>query len=176
VEIVSLQFNKGSDGQLSPSHGSLSHDVVVPSSATHDYEVEGDGDIRKFTIRYEIQIPPDTEFQVARRIIGFKGMNMKRIFKLTSSKLRLRGKGSGYLEGFAREEADEALHLCISSCDGAKYRMTCVLVEELLNKIYREFDLWLALHSRSPQRLQVKSKELFISSRGLCVEAASPRL
>lgn len=33
----------------------------------------------KFTCRYEIQIENDKEFQVARKIIGNKGYNMKRI-------------------------------------------------------------------------------------------------
>jgi hypothetical protein len=63
----------------------------------------------KFTCRYEIQIDNDKEFQVARKIIGTKGYNMKRIIdaclseigadpktESDSIKLRLRGKGSGY--------------------------------------------------------------------------------
>ena len=71
----------------------------------------------KFTCRYEIQIENEKEFQVARRIIGTKGCNMKKIIEdaieqaygtranFTESnanellKLRLRGKGSGYKEG-----------------------------------------------------------------------------
>ena len=35
---------------------------------------------------------------MARRIIGAKGTNMKRIVKQTEAKLRLRGVGSGYFE------------------------------------------------------------------------------
>ena len=66
----------------------------------------------KFTCRYEIQIENDKEFQVARKIIGSKGYNMKRIIDLClkeataemrasvdAVKLRLRGRGSGYKEG-----------------------------------------------------------------------------
>lgn len=35
----------------------------------------------KFTCRYEIQIENEREFQVARRIIGSKGCNMKKILE-----------------------------------------------------------------------------------------------
>ena len=57
---------------------------------------------------------------------------MKRIFKLTQSKLRLRGKGSGYLEGYNKQEADEPLHLCISSTNSEQYGNARRLVEKLL--------------------------------------------
>ena len=62
----------------------------------------------KYTCRYDIQIPNEREFQVARRLIGAKGCNMKRIISLCQKnmpqvsevvKLRLRGKGSGFKEG-----------------------------------------------------------------------------
>jgi len=65
----------------------------------------------KLTCRYDIQIDNEREFQVARRIIGSKGFNMKKIIEDSLNcdnknyphdntnellKLRLRGKGSGY--------------------------------------------------------------------------------
>mmetsp|Transcript_9776 Transcript_9776/g.12070 ORF Transcript_9776/g.12070 Transcript_9776/m.12070 type:complete len:101 (-) Transcript_9776:957-1259(-) len=62
----------------------------------------------KYTCRYDIQIPNEREFQVARRLIGAKGCNMKRIISQCQKnmpqvsevvKLRLRGKGSGFKEG-----------------------------------------------------------------------------
>jgi hypothetical protein len=72
----------------------------------------GSSNNSKFTCRYEIQIDNDKEFQVARRIIGSKGCNMKNIIDMClievgtdpkidpdSIKLRLRGRGSGYREG-----------------------------------------------------------------------------
>jgi len=83
----------------------------------------GDGSA-KYTCRYDIQIPNEREFQVARRLIGAKGCNMKRIISQCSKnlpqvtevvKLRLRGKGSGFKEGPKQEESKEPLHLCISS-------------------------------------------------------------
>jgi len=35
----------------------------------------------KYTCRFDIQIPNDKEFQVARRLIGAKGCNMKKIIE-----------------------------------------------------------------------------------------------
>merc|ERR1719224_338529 len=61
-------------------------------------EVDGKG-VRKYTCRFLIGIENDKEFQVARRIIGAKGANMKKVVKQTEAKLRLRGAGSGYFEG-----------------------------------------------------------------------------
>ena len=72
-------------------------------------DLEDDG--VKYTCRYDIQILNEKEFQVARRVIGSKGANMKRIIDQCSRgfdktvnpyevvKLRLRGKGSGFKEG-----------------------------------------------------------------------------
>ena len=70
---------------------------------------------RKFSCKFPIAIENDFEFQVSRRIIGAKGCNMKRIIDLSLNehrfesldsfkeakliKLRLRGKGSGFMEG-----------------------------------------------------------------------------
>ena len=69
----------------------------------------------KFTCRYDIQIENDKEFQVARRLIGSKGINMKRIvdqcYKGCSTpiqdvvKLRLRGRGSGFKEGPCQQDS-----------------------------------------------------------------------
>jgi hypothetical protein len=70
--------------------------------------------LRKFTCRFDIPVENDKDFQVARRIIGQKGANMKKIVATSDAKLRLRGKGSGYLEGFYKTESPEPLHLCVS--------------------------------------------------------------
>ena len=99
----------------------------------------GEQSVRKFTCRFEIGIENDKEFQVARRLIGMKGSNMKRINKETEAKLRLRGRGSGYLEGAAKVESPEPLHLCISCVNQTGYRQAVALVSELLLNIYEEY-------------------------------------
>ena len=82
------------------------------TGANADLNDMGNGSVSdgqaKYTCRYDIQIPNEREFQVARRLIGAKGCNMKRIISHCSKnmpqamevvKLRLRGKGSGFKEG-----------------------------------------------------------------------------
>lgn len=112
----------------------------------------------KYTWRYEIQIENDREFQVARKLIGAKGCNMKRIleecnrvWKLIHDekdqifntqdivKLRLRGQGSGFKEGPYNEESNEPLHLCISSKYSEVYDKAWEMTEELINSVYDQF-------------------------------------
>jgi hypothetical protein len=105
----------------------------------------------KFTCKYEILIQNDKEFQIARRLIGSKGCNMKKIIdeckildksninNTDNVKLRLRGKGSGYKEGPQNKESDEPLHLCISAKNQEGMKKACECVNELLNKIYEDY-------------------------------------
>ena len=102
----------------------------------------------KYTCKYEILIPNDKEFQIARRLIGGKGCNMKKIIdecKLLDPysndivKLRLRGRGSGYKEGPQNKESDEPLHLCISAKNKEGMEKASECVNDLLNKIYEDY-------------------------------------
>ena len=108
----------------------------------------------KFTCRYNVMIENDKNFQVAKKIIGSKGCNMKSIIdsvpqqypnfnqkrnKQDALKLRLRGKGSGFKEGPDQRESDEPLHLCISAKCESVYLDSCKRVERLLNKIYEDY-------------------------------------
>lgn len=97
---------------------------------------------RKFTCRFIIGIDNDKDFQVARRIIGAKGANMKRIVKTTDAKLRLRGVGSGYFEGNGQKESSEPLQLCISCTGEDGYRSAVKSVEELLHRVYDEYKVF----------------------------------
>ena len=128
-----------------------------------------DEKVIKYTCKYEILIPNDKDFQIARRLIGSKGCNMKKIleeckkiqklsnkskqnfnntnnnfknnnnFENENVKLRLRGQGSGYKEGPKNEESSEPLHLCISTRTKELMKKACELVNELFNKIYEEY-------------------------------------
>ena len=102
----------------------------------------------KYTCKFEILIPNDKEFQIARRLIGGKGCNMKKIIdecKLLEPhsndivKLRLRGRGSGYKEGPQNKESDEPLHLCISAKNKEGMEKASECVNDLLNKIYEDY-------------------------------------
>ena len=97
----------------------------------------------KYTCKYQILIENDKDFQIARRLIGSKGANMKKIINECGggevTKLRLRGKGSGYKEGPQNKESDEPLHLCISSKNAEDMKKSCLLVDELLAKINEDY-------------------------------------
>jgi hypothetical protein len=123
----------------------------------------------KFTSRYDIQIENEKEFQVARRLIGPKGCNMKRIVELCSRgsncqghdivKLRLRGQGSGFKEGPNKAESDEPLHMCVSSRFLDKYQMACRHVQELIQQVYAQYaDFCRARGLRDP-RISLRKSE-----------------
>ena len=99
--------------------------------------------VRKYTCRFEIGIENDKDFYVARRLIGPKGAQMKRILLACEGpetpKLRLRGMGSGFLEGAMKQESPEPLHLCISCKDYTNYRRAVDMVADLLGNIYRDY-------------------------------------
>ncbi|KAF4713587.1 hypothetical protein FOZ63_030584 [Perkinsus olseni] len=113
--------------------------TAPPGDPSHTKATTDGQPIRKYTCRFEIGIENDRDFHVARRIIGTKGVNMKRIVKMSDAKLRLRGRGSGFLEGNMKRESDEPLHLCISCVDPVGYRRASREVEKLLKGIYEEY-------------------------------------
>ena len=100
----------------------------------------------KYVCNYNVQIENDEAFNVTKRIIGKNGYFLKKIiyegcikFNDYSTKIRLRGKGSGYKEGNLNEESDEPLELCISSLNYSTYANCCRLVESLLKKVYSDY-------------------------------------
>merc|ERR1719421_2539561 len=118
-------------GQQPPAGAGGAHGTP-PGGESKTAHVKG---VRKYTCRFLIGIENDKEFQVARRIIGAKGANMKRIVRQTEAKLRLRGMGSGYFEGAGQKESSEPLQLCVSctSCEG--YKSAVRQVDELLKRM-----------------------------------------
>ena len=95
--------------------------------------------VRKYTCRFDIGVENEKEFQIARRIIGSKGCNMKKIVDVSGAKLRLRGRGSGYLEGPNKEESPEPLHLCVSCTTQDGYNAAVRAVTEILEGIYSDY-------------------------------------
>lgn len=114
---------------------------------------------RKYTCRFIIGIENDKDFQVARRIIGAKGANMKRIVKTTDAKLRLRGVGSGYFEGNGQKESSEPLQLCISCTGEEGYRSAVKSVEDLLHRVYDEYKVFCKDAGREVPDIQINFTE-----------------
>jgi hypothetical protein len=133
----------------------------------------------KYTCRFDIQIDNDKEFQVARRLIGAKGCNMKRIIEICCKgasydqlqdmvKLRLRGKGSGFKEGPKQEESNDPLHLCISSRFYDKYLVACNHVQELIMNVYEEYKRFCEKNKREPKmELAIKKIETVTGRRSV---------
>lgn len=102
---------------------------------------KGTGREPNYQCWFEIGIDQDDSFNVKARIIGNAGKHMKDIVHYCgdSTKLRLRGQGSGFLEGRHGHESTDPLMLCVSapsefSCNQAKRMIT-----ELLENIYEEY-------------------------------------
>ena len=135
--------------------------------------------IRKYTCRFDIGIDNDKEFHVARRIIGQKGANMKRIVKQAGSdaKLRLRGKGSGFLEGVTKQESEEPLHLCVSCKDLQGYQTAIALVKSLLEEVYADYKTLAAKNAVPPKdnlRVVVHEHPLLYSSQAAALAQSQP--
>merc|ERR1712007_383793 len=89
---------------------------------------------------FYIGIDHDSEFNVKGRIIGKGGKNMKDIVDACNgTKLRLRGRGSGFLEGPRKQESTDPLMLCVSSPDAESYQKAKVLISKLMNDIYADY-------------------------------------
>lgn len=122
--------------------------------------------VRKYTCRFLIGIDNDTDFQVVRRIIGAKGINMKRIVKQTEAKLRLRGMGSGYFEGAGQRESSEPLQLCVSCTSAEGHRLATQLVEELLEGVYEDYRAFCEENGRPAPNLHAAPHPVSTGGRG----------
>ena len=120
-------------------------------------------------------IDNEEEFHVARRLIGAKGCNMKRIIELCNKgvykakvrsqdivKLRLRGKGSGLKED---EESVESLHLVVTSKYYDKYQIACNHVQELILNVYEEYKVFCAKQGLTNLDFDLQIKKLESLSR-----------
>ena len=119
----------------------------------------------KYTCKYEILIANDKEFQIARRLIGSKGCNMKNIINQCKTegdgegiKLRLRGKGSGFKEGPDNKESDEPLHLCISAKNPEEMKKACLLVDKLLDTIHEDYKEYCNKNKITPLSTQIAAR------------------
>ena len=99
----------------------------------------------KYVCNYLVQIESDENFLVTKRIIGKNGCFLKKIIQEAcikygdfSTKIRLRGKGSGYIEHNGKE-SEEPLMLCVSSLNYPTYYNCCSLIDDLLKKVYNDY-------------------------------------
>ena len=113
----------------------------------------------KYVCNYIVQIENDNFFMVTKRIIGKNGCFLKKILQEScikygdfSTKIRLRGKGSGYIDKISKTESDdEPLTLSVSSLNYPTYYNCCLLIDNLMNKIYDDY--FKHLHNVLPKEL-----------------------
>eukprot|EP00747_Dinoflagellata_sp_TGD_P190604 gnl/TRDRNA2_/TRDRNA2_52631_c0_seq1.p1 gnl/TRDRNA2_/TRDRNA2_52631_c0~~gnl/TRDRNA2_/TRDRNA2_52631_c0_seq1.p1 ORF type:complete len:208 (-),score=47.86 gnl/TRDRNA2_/TRDRNA2_52631_c0_seq1:225-848(-) len=84
---------------------------------------------------------------------------MKRIFRQTDAKLRLRGQGSGYFEGAGQKESSEPLQLCISCTSQDGYRIAVRHAEELIKRTYEEYKQFCCDNGKAIPDLQINLTE-----------------
>jgi len=75
------------------------------------------------------------------------------------AKLRLRGKGSKYLEGPKKEESNEPLHLCVSSKYKETYQRAWELTENLINQVYEQYYKFWTDKKMDVKKLRIKKSE-----------------
>eukprot|EP00442_Polarella_glacialis_P027714 CAMPEP_0115121746 /NCGR_PEP_ID=MMETSP0227-20121206/46418_1 /TAXON_ID=89957 /ORGANISM="Polarella glacialis, Strain CCMP 1383" /LENGTH=407 /DNA_ID=CAMNT_0002523561 /DNA_START=38 /DNA_END=1261 /DNA_ORIENTATION=- len=89
----------------------------------------------KFVCHFEVGLEDDEEFCLVKRIYGKGGCCLKGVAEQFSAKLRLRGRGSGFLEGKGKnkQEADCSLKLYVSCENSDCY---CGAVREVAKHLF----------------------------------------
>ena len=117
-------------------------DVEFQTNSTRDYQY-------KYVSRYIVQIEKEKNFPVTKMIIGNSGKLLRNILVKNcinngdhTTKIRLRGKGSGYKEGPKNEESKDPMELCISSLNLMSYIKCSNEIENLLKNVYYQYYLY----------------------------------
>ena len=142
--IITNNFNSINNSYVNQNNHNNQNSIIINhNSINQNNNFNNNSNIGKYICKYEILIPNEKDFRIAKRIIGSKGNNMKKIVDLVQGiKLRLRGKGSGFKEGPKNKESDEPLHLCISSKNIEEMNRACLLINNLLEKIYEDYKIY----------------------------------
>lgn len=97
---------------------------------------------------------------MVRKLLGFRGAYVKSINEATGARLRLRGKGSGFKEGYNNVEASDPLMLCVSADDAGSYERAVRMVREHLEDVHRQYREFCAGPGKLPApELQINMHE-----------------
>ena len=134
--------NKTKNQNVQNTPSSPVKDVEFQTNSTRDYQF-------KYVSRYIVQIENDKNFPVTKMIIGNSGKLLRNILVKNcinngdhTTKIRLRGKGSGYKEGPKNEESKDPMELCISSLNLISYLKCSNEIENLLRNVYYQYYLY----------------------------------
>merc|ERR1711920_207306 len=118
------------------------------------------GDNQKFICVFQIGLDDDEEFCLVKRILGKAGNNMRRIAEECSAKVRLRGIGSGFLEGADGREANMPLQLNVSCSDFGSYQGAVDRVSTLLKDLYKHYRRYARSKGMEPPDVKVTLEEV----------------
>lgn len=117
----------------------------------------------KYVVQYIIQIENDNDFNVTNKLIGNNGIVLRKLiidncirYNDYSTKIRLRGKGSGYKEGINQEESKDPLELCLSTLNYNSYLRCCFHIENILRFIYHQFYIFEVLRKGRGDNIRMK--------------------
>ena len=132
------------------------------TNSTRDYQY-------KYVSRYIIQIENEKKFPVTRMIIGKNGSLLRNIiinncikYGDNTTKIRLRGKGSGHKEGLKNVESEDPMELCVSSLNYLSFLRVCNAIEVMLLKVYYKYYIY--------QCKAVKKKKNELKNKGKSIQ------
>ena len=138
----SFNNNKTKNQNKQKTSPSPEKDAEFQTNSTRDYQF-------KYVSRYIVQIENEKNFPVTKMIIGNGGKLLRNILVKNcinngdhTTKIRLRGKGSGYKEGPKNEESKDPMELCISSLNLISYLKCSNEIENLLKNVYYQYYLY----------------------------------
>ena len=138
----SYNNNKTKNQNKQKTSPSPDKDAEFQTNSTRDYQF-------KYVSRYIVQIENEKNFPVTKMIIGNGGKLLRNILVKNcinngdhTTKIRLRGKGSGYKEGPKNEESKDPMELCISSLNLISYLKCSNEIENLLKNVYYQYYLY----------------------------------
>jgi len=130
-----------------------------PATTPSGYEKRETKWLCRLPVGIDADDKENVDFEVVRRIFGPGGSNMKRIAANNGAKLRLRGRGSGFLEGPKNEEPEEPLVLCVSAATARGYNATVRSLKNLFYDIYQDYRSYRKGKGLAPVRLSVQVQE-----------------
>lgn len=121
---------------------------------------ELEGDSQKFICVFQVGLEDDEEFCLVKRILGKAGNNMRRIADECNAKVRLRGIGSGFLEGSDGTEANMPLQLNVSCTDYSDYVNAVDHVSHLLKDLYKHYRRYARSKGMEPPDVRLSVEEV----------------
>ncbi|CAK9085622.1 unnamed protein product [Durusdinium trenchii] len=108
-----------------------------------------------FICVFYVGLEDDQDFCLVKRILGKGGCNMKGVAQTFHSKVRLRGKGSGFLEGSHALELDAPLQLWLSCHEWMNYVGAVGALYELLRDLHKHYRRYARAQCMEPPALKI---------------------